>query len=72
MLRWIENYIAKKSVQLYPKFDNARGSGYARAVAAELDAAETMEELLELGGRQSLRLLRPLMVPPTTVIRPTI
>ena len=51
MLRWIENYIAKQSVRLYHKFDNARGSGYARVVATELDVAETMEELLELGGR---------------------
>ena len=42
--RWIDNCIAEQSAQLYHKFDNARGSNYARARSVELDVAETMEE----------------------------
>ena len=46
VLRGIENYTVKKSAWLYKKFNNARGSDFARAVATELDATETMEEEL--------------------------
>ena len=40
----VDNYTTEKSARLYQKFDNARGSGYARARLAELDFTETMEE----------------------------
>ena len=55
MPMWIENYTVEHSAQLYHKFDKARGSDYARAVAAELDAAKTMEKevgSIARGGRQ--------------------
>ena len=42
--RWIDNCTAQQSVWLYHKFDNARGSGYARVGLVELDGSETMEE----------------------------
>ena len=46
--RWIENCTAKESARLHHKFDNARGSDRAQAVAVELDTAET---ILESAGR---------------------
>ena len=42
--RWIDNCTTQQSVLLYHKFDNARGSDYARVELVELDASETMEE----------------------------
>ena len=42
----IDNYTIEKSARLYHKFDNARGSNYARAGSVKLDAAKTMEEQL--------------------------
>ena len=44
--RWIENCTTKQSARLYHKFDNTRGSDFARVVVAKLDAVETMEEEL--------------------------
>ena len=49
MPRWIENCTVEQSAQLYHKFDNARGSDFARVMVKELDAAETMgEELVSI------------------------
>ena len=36
--RWVDDCITKQSAQLYHKFDNARGSDYAKARAMEQDA----------------------------------
>ena len=44
MPRWIENCTSKQSARLYHKFDNARGSDFARVMVVELDVTETMEE----------------------------
>ena len=44
MSRWIDNCITEQSAQLYHKFDNARGSDYARVGSVELDASKTIEE----------------------------
>ena len=44
VLRWIDNCIAEQSAQLYHKFDNTRGSDYARDGSMELNVAKTMEE----------------------------
>ena len=49
MPRWIENCTSQQSALLYHKFDNARGSDFARVVVVELDAVETMEEELVNG-----------------------
>ena len=52
MSRGINNCTAEQSARLYHKFDNARGSNYARAGLVELDVAETMEEeLVSIAGR---------------------
>ena len=41
---WIDNCTVKWSAPLYHKFDNVRGSNYARAGSVKLDATKTMEE----------------------------
>ena len=42
--RWIDNCTVEQSARLYHKFDNVRGSDYARVGSVELDVAETMKE----------------------------
>ena len=44
MLRWIDNSTAKQNARIYHKFDNTRGSDYARARSVELGATKIMEE----------------------------
>ena len=46
MLRWIDDCTSEQSARLYHKFDNARGSDFAKVVAVKLDAEETMEKEL--------------------------
>ena len=68
--RWIDNYTVELSARLYHKFDNARGSNYARAGSTELDALETMEKywsVLRGVVREGPGLLRSVMVPSSTV-----
>ena len=38
VLRWINNHTVEQSAWIYHKFDNTRGSDYARAGSVELDA----------------------------------
>ena len=44
MSSWINECTTKQSAWLYHKVDNDRGSDFARAIATELDVAETMEK----------------------------
>ena len=51
MLRWIDNNTAKQNAWIYHKFDNTRGSVYARARSVEFGAIEIMEqEMVSIAG----------------------
>ena len=54
--RWIDNRTAEQSAWIYQKFDNVRGSDYARARSVELDVSETTnEELGDIAGGCQVR-----------------
>ena len=46
MPRCIDDCIIEQSARLYHRFENNRGSDFARAVAVKLDVTETMKEEL--------------------------
>ena len=46
MPRCIDDCIVEQSAWLYHRFENDRGSYFARAIVVKLDVAKTMEEEL--------------------------